>query len=89
MQQQGLTPGVHCRDDAGLGPEILRVGQQGTQGIPCGLEEQGTHHGHVRQPERIEVMGEREDHMIMVTGQEPRLLEGEPPLGLEIRALRT
>ena len=89
MQQQRLTPGVQRRNDAGLGPEILRVGQQGAQGIPCGLEEQGAHHWHVRQPERIEVMGQREDHMIMVTGQEPGLLEGEPALGLEIRALRT
>src|SRR5262245_29766417 len=33
-------------------------------------------------------MWEREDHVIIVTGQQPRLLEGEPPLGLEIGALR-
>src|SRR5215510_3351008 len=33
-------------------------------------------------------MREREDHVVMVTGQQPRLLEGEPPLGLEIGALR-
>ena len=34
-------------------------------------------------------MGQSKDHMIMVTGQQPRPLEGEPALGLEIRALRT
>src|SRR5262249_3332987 len=33
-------------------------------------------------------MGQGEDDMVMVTGQQPRLLEGEPPLGLEVGALR-
>src|SRR5262249_50146066 len=34
-------------------------------------------------------MGQGEDDMIMVTGQQPCALEGQPALGLEIRALRT
>src|SRR5262245_5724771 len=34
-------------------------------------------------------MREGEDDMIMVTGQEAGTLEGEPPLGLEVGALRT
>src|SRR5438128_11537237 len=34
-------------------------------------------------------MREGEDHMIMVTRQEPRPLQCQPALGLEIRALRT
>src|SRR4030095_1690531 len=34
-------------------------------------------------------MRQREDDMVMVTGQEPRVLEGQPALGLEVRALRT
>src|SRR5262249_15360038 len=33
-------------------------------------------------------MGQREDDMVMVTGEQPRLLEREPALGLEVRALR-
>src|SRR5215468_399777 len=33
-------------------------------------------------------MGQREDDMGMVTGEQPRLLERQPALGLEIRALR-
>src|SRR5215468_10533595 len=33
-------------------------------------------------------MGQREDDMVMVTGEQPRLLEREPALGLEIGALR-
>ena len=34
-------------------------------------------------------MGQGEDDMGMITGQESCLLEGEPALGLEVRALRT
>src|SRR5215510_14781516 len=34
-------------------------------------------------------MGQREDDMVMITGQEPRPLQGQPALGLEIRALGT
>src|SRR5262249_6994712 len=34
-------------------------------------------------------MRQREDPVIMVTGQQPGALQGEPALGLEIRALRT
>src|SRR5215831_14200407 len=34
-------------------------------------------------------MGQREDHMIMVTRQEPRLLPRQPALDLKIRTLRT
>src|SRR6478672_8489768 len=33
-------------------------------------------------------MGQGEDDMVMITGQQPRLLERKPALGLEIRALR-
>ena len=32
---------MQCRNDAGLGPEILRVSQQGAQSIPGGLKEEG------------------------------------------------
>src|SRR5215813_6482269 len=32
-------------------------------------------------------MGQREDDMVMVTGEQPHLLEREPALGLKVRAL--
>ena len=34
-------------------------------------------------------MGQGEDDMVMITGQEPRLLHGQPALSLEVRTLRT
>ena len=89
MQHEGLTPGMQCRDDPGLCPEILRVRQSRAEGGTRRLKQEGGHHGNMGQPERIELMGQREDDVVMVTGQEPRALEGQPALGLEIRALRT
>jgi hypothetical protein len=41
------------------------------------------------QPQGIEGMGQRAEDMRMVTGQEPRVLEGQPALGLERGAWRT
>jgi hypothetical protein len=39
-------------------------------------------------PSRLPHMREGKDDMVMVTGEQPGLLLGEPALGLEIRALR-
>jgi hypothetical protein len=89
MQHQRLTPGVQGRDHPRLGTEILGVRQQGEQRLPHGLQQQCAHHGHVGQPQRIELMGQGEDHVVVITGEQPRLLEGQPALGLEVGALRT
>ena len=89
MQYQGLTPGMQRGEDARLRAQVLRVRQQGAQRVPHGLKQQGRHHGDIGQPQRVEVMGQGEDHLIMVTRQEPRPLPRQPALGLEIRTLRT
>jgi hypothetical protein len=89
MEHQGLTPGVQGGEDARLRPEILGVGQQGAQGIADRLKQQRRHHRDIGQPQRIQLMREGKDHMVMVTRQQPRLLEGQPTFGLEIRALGT
>ena len=73
----------------GCAPEILGVRQQGAQRVPDRLKQQGRHHRDVGQPQRVELMGQGEDDMIMVTRQEPRLLEGQPALGLEVGTLGT
>jgi hypothetical protein len=89
VQDQRLTPGVQGRNDAGLGIEILWVRQQGDQGSPHSLKQQGRHHLDIGQPQGGEIMRHGEDHMRMVTRQEPRSLQRPPALGLEIRTLRT
>jgi hypothetical protein len=87
MQKQGLTPRVQRGHDPWLRAQILRVRQQGAQRIADGLKQQRGHHRHIGQPQCIEVMGQGEDHMEMIAGQEPSALEGKPALGLKARAL--
>ena len=87
MQHQGLAPGVERGDDPRLRTQILRVRQQGRHRLAHRLKQQRTHHTDIGQPEGVELMGQREDDMVMVTGEQPRLLECEPALGLEVRAL--
>src|SRR5262245_20533351 len=84
-QHQGLTPGMQRREDAWLRPEILGVCQQGAQSVADRLKQQSRHDRDVGQPQRVELMGQGEDDMVMITGQEPRLLHSQPALGLEIR----
>ena len=74
-------------EDSRLRAEVLRVGQQGAEGIAHGLKAQGAHHRHGGQPQRMQSMRQREERMRMVTSEQACLLKGEPALGLEIRAL--
>ena len=70
--------------------QIRRVRHQGAQGITCGLKQHGGHHGHIRELQGIENPGgQGEDAMVAITVQEPHLLESQPALHLEIRALGT
>ncbi len=87
VQNEGLAPRVQRGDHARVSAQIFGVPEQRAEGIAHGLKQQRAHHGHVGQPEGIEVMGQRDDHVIMVTGQQSGLLEGEPALGLEVRTL--
>ena len=88
MEHEGLAPRVEGCEDPRLHPEILGVGQQGAQGVADRLKQQGRHHRDVGQPQWVEVMRERKNHMVVITGQKPRLLESQPALGLKVGALR-
>ena len=89
VQDQRLTPGVQRREDARLCPKILGVRQQGAQGVADRLKQQRRHHRDVGQPQRVELMGQSKDDMVMITGQESGPLEGQPALGLEVGTLGT
>jgi hypothetical protein len=86
MQHERLTPGVPGGNDARLRAQILRRRHPAVQSVPHRLTQQGGHPRPVGQPQRGEVMGPREEHLVMVTGQAPRPLEGQPALGLELGA---
>jgi hypothetical protein len=87
MQEQGLW--VQRRQDARRRAQGLRGGAQGAARVPHRLQQQGGHHGDMGQPQRSEVMGQREEDVGVIAGQEPRALHGQPALGLEVGALRT
>src|SRR4029450_8150249 len=72
-----------------LCPKILGVRQQGTQGVADRLQQQRRHHRDGGQSQRVELMGQGKDDMVMITGQESGPLEGQPALGLEVGTLRT
>jgi hypothetical protein len=88
MEEQRLGPGVERRDDAGLGSQVLRIPQQGAERVVDAGKQQLRHDRDIAQPEIIELMGDREDDMIMFAGQQPRLLLGQPPFHLYPGTLR-
>jgi hypothetical protein len=88
MQHQGLAPGVECSNDPRLRAQILRVREQLAHAIAHRLKQERTHHRHVGQPQRVEVMRERKNPMGVITGQKPRLLESQPALGLKVGPVR-
>jgi hypothetical protein len=87
MQHQGLTPGVQGGNDAGLRAQILRIRQQAVQSVPHRLKQEGGHHRDVRQPQGVEVVRQRKDHVVVVTGQQASALEQQPAFRLEVGAL--
>jgi hypothetical protein len=88
-QEQRLTPRLPRGTDAWWRAHILGGRQQGAQGVAHGLKQPGGQHGHVGQPQGMEVMGQGEENLVVSTGPQPGLLESEPTRGLEVRALRT
>lgn len=87
VEHQGLSPRVQGRKDPGLGPEILRVPQQDDQGVPHRRQYQRGHHRRLAEPQRIEVMWDRTNHMVMVPGEPPGALGRQAAFAWEERTL--
>jgi hypothetical protein len=56
------------REDPRLRAQGLRVRQHGAQRSADGLQQEGGHHGDSGQPQRMQVMGQGEDHLRMIAG---------------------
>ena len=76
-------------DHPGLSAEVFGVGQNLDERVAHGLEEQRGHHRHIGQPQRVEVMRQGENRVVVIAGQQPGALHRQPALGLEVCALRT
>ena len=59
------------------------------EGVPDRREQQRGHRGDILAPQRIEVVGNGEDDMVMIAGEEAGALRRQPALDLDERALWT
>ncbi|MGH8070284.1 MAG: hypothetical protein ACRERE_34610, partial [Candidatus Entotheonellia bacterium] len=89
VEHQGLAPGMPRRDEARLRPPILGSAQQLTQPFPHGRTQEIRHGTHIRQPQAAQLIGQRNDDMVMVTRQQSGVLTSQPALDLEPAALGT
>ena len=88
MQRQRPAPGVQCHYGAGLGAQIARIIEQlGERRAHRG--KQRLHHRRgVEHPQPIELMGNREDHVVVRTADQARAHLRQPALAREPVALR-
>ena len=88
VQGEGLAPGVQGHDDAGQGAEVTRVRQHRYQFLFDGKEEQVGHLPDVQLPQVVEVVGDGEDRVVVVSTEQSGLLFRQPAGGLQECALR-
>ena len=81
MEAQRPAPGVQRTEQADLGTEIFLIGQQLLQRLRRCLEQAIATPASVVVPQSIELVGEREDHVIVIAGQQPALDLFQPLIG--------
>jgi len=89
MKQQGPRPRVKRGDQAGLGPEVFLISQQLKESVPGAVKQQTTENLSIQPPQRVQFIGNRKDHMKMITTQKAGLLFLKPAFHLNEGALRT
>lgn len=89
VENQQLTPCVQCGDEPGSGPHVLGIGEKLAQRITRTVEQDVAHEANVEQPERIELFGNGEDDVDVLTVKKACLCVAEPLLHLDEGALRT
>jgi len=88
MHHQRLTPGMERGDEARTGAQILRVAKKFVQRRVHRGKQQVGHRSHIRQSQPSQLIGLGEDDMVVIAGQQPRLLPHQPALDLEPGARR-
>ena len=77
------------RDDAGRGSQILRIVQQFQPRVVHTRKEQPAHPLDIGLPKIVELVRHGEDDVVVITGQQARLLPGQPAFDLHPGILRT
>ena len=89
MEDHGLTPRVERCDDARFCADVSRVEKKLVKGVPHTGKEKRGHNPHIQQPQIVQFMGQREDHVIMTAGKKSHLLPFQPLSDANPIALRT
>ncbi len=89
MKQQFLRPTVQYAREADLGAEIFRVFCHVVQRLRDGGKEQTVGQPWIRAEERMEMIGDGEDDMMVFDGKQVLLLRSEPANLLKTLTLRT
>jgi hypothetical protein len=88
METQRTAPGVERRDHAGAGGEVLGVCEQLEQRVADGREEEMTQQRSIGLPQGLELVGDGEDDVEVVAGQQLSRPGLEPAVDLDVGALR-
>ena len=88
MMRQCRPPGVQDQGGADLGAEVFRIGGEGHQGFRCDVEQQSVDHGLVGIGDGADGLGQREDDVVVLDGQQIGVSGLEPALGCTRLALR-
>lgn len=90
VMQHGLPPGVKDGDEADLGAQVLGIGSDRAQGLGSGVKQDFVDHGLVLVGDRGDFLGQREDYVEIVSGNELGLAILQPlraHQGLTLRAV--
>jgi hypothetical protein len=87
VKRQGTAPGVQRHDDPGKSAEVLGVSEEAEESVTGAAEEKIGHRLAVVSPQGQELVGEGEDHLVVIRGEEKLALSVQPLLELVQGAL--
>lgn len=89
VQRKRASPSVQRRQIGGRCTQVLRIGEQLRERLAHRGEQQLRHRGAVAAPQRVQLVRDGEDQVMVRARQEPRALALKPPLDRQPLALRT
>lgn len=88
MKLKAPCPGVKTGNHPHFRPQVLWIFQQFKQRLTGALEQEVAHRYIIETPQRIQLMRNRQNHVVMIAGQQPLFLFREPFLHMNKGTLR-
>jgi hypothetical protein len=89
VQRERAPPGVQRGEEGGRGAEILRIPEQLEEHFAHRRKKQLRHRCPIPAPQRVELVRDRENQMMVRAAKQPRAASLQPALHLQRLALRT